>query len=543
MALTVGEVVDLPVMQQGVPEVLSARRWHDPIRWVHVGEVADLSALLQGGELVLTTGAALVNEPQRYLRGLAGAGAVGAVVELGTAVATVPASVIDLAQDLDLALVALHRQIKFVDVTEAVHRRIVAAQYEEVEFDRRVHETFTELSMKRASATGIVDAAGRMLDEPVVLEDLAHQALAVSSSGGPAATLLRDWERRSRLTPTDGGGTESWAVTSVGPRGEEWGRLIIPRHPDDHARAMRVLERAAAALALHRMIERNRSGLHQQAQSGLIDDVLQGRVSDEHEAAARAHALGLRHAARYLPVVMRVDRAASSTDPVAAQRRNVSLLDVVAHTVNAAGHTGLFSIRRDGEIGALLALNTTRGGADKTLAALGERLRTDLQRVDAAARSVFAVGQPAPEIIDAIQGLGEAAHVGEVAIAMHNSSRAFFRASDVRLRGLIALLRDDERVQQFAETELKALLADDYAGNLSNMEVLRQYLQLAGNKAALAQRLHISRPALYKRLAAIGATLGVDLDDAESMTSLHVAVLILDAQRRADRLGAPTSLT
>ena len=69
-----------------------------------------------------------------------------------------------------------------------------------------------------------------------------------------------------------------------------------------------VLERAAAALALHRMIERDRSGLHQQAQSGLIDDVLQGRITDEREAAARAHALGLRKATRYFPVVVRVDR-------------------------------------------------------------------------------------------------------------------------------------------------------------------------------------------------------------------------------------------
>ena len=75
-----------------------------------------------------------------------------------------------------------------------------------------------------------------------------------------------------------------------------------------------VLERAAVALALHRMIERDRTGLHHQAQSGLIDDVLRGRVTDEREAAARAHALGLRSAARYTPVVVRVDRTASTSE-------------------------------------------------------------------------------------------------------------------------------------------------------------------------------------------------------------------------------------
>ena len=534
MVLTVGEVVALPVIQQGAPTVFSSARWDEPIRWVHVGDVTDMSAMLQGGELVLTTGAGLATAPHRYLQGLSDAGAMGVIVELGTAVSSVPDSVVALAERLDLVLVALGRQIKFVEVTEAVHRRIVAAQYEEVAFDRRVHETFTELSMKRASAAGIVDAAAQILEQPVVLEDLAHQALAVSASGGEAAALLHDWERRSRMSPTPDGGLESWAVTPVGPRSEEWGRLIVPQDPAERARAMMVLERAAAALALHRMMERSLSGLHQQAQSGLIDDVLQSRITDEREAAARAHALGLRKSPRYFPVVVRIDRTVRTVDPVTAQRRNVSLLDAVAHTINAAGHTGLFSIRRDGEIGALLGLNTARGNAEKALSTLGERLSTDLHRVEGTSRSVLAVGEPAGEIIDAIRGLGEAAHVGEVALAMHGPSKAFYRASDVRLRGLIALLRDDPRVQQFAETELKALLLSDAIGEPSNLEVLRHFLRLAGNKAALAQRLHISRPALYKRLAAISETLGVDLDDAESMTSLHVALMILDAQKRAD---------
>lgn len=137
------------------------------------------------------------------------------------------------------------------------------------------------------------------------------------------------------------------------------GRLIVPQPSPDPDRTRMVLERAAVALALQRMIERDRTGLHHQAQSGLIDDVSRGRIADEREAAARAHALGLRSAARYLPVVVRVDRTPTS-DPVAGQRRNVLLVDTVLHTVNASGHTGLCALRRDGEVGAVLALGVTR---------------------------------------------------------------------------------------------------------------------------------------------------------------------------------------
>lgn len=537
MSLTVGEVIGLDVVQRGRPQVLSSGRWDEPIRWVHVGDIPDMSALLLGGELVLTTGTALNTAPEVYLRGLADAGALGVVVELGTAMHEVPQSVTDLARSLGLALVALRRQIKFVDVTEAVHRQIVAAQFDEVAFDRKVHETFTELSVRRASVSSIVDAAARILDQPVVLEDLAHQALAVSARGEPAAELLKNWERRSRRNPTEGGGAEPWVITSVGLRGEEWGRLLIPSPPAEPGRARMVLERAATALALHRMIEQNRTGLHQQAQSGLIDDVLQGRIADEREIAARAHALGLRKVPRYLPMVVRVDGLAGGVDPVAAQRLNVNLLETVVHTVNASGHTGLFSVRGPGEIGGLVALNPGRASADKALSEIGQQLRRDIGRSTGGKRSVCAVAQPGVEIADSIRGLAEAAHIAEVALAMGDAeARDFHRAADVRLRGLISLLRDDPRVQQFAETELKAMLAEDPAAHhgLTDLQVLRAYLQLGGNKVALAKRLHVSRPALYKRLAAISDKLGVPLDDAESMTSLHVAMMVQDARRRRE---------
>lgn len=531
MIITVADVVELPVLRQGEPEILSSRRFDEPIRWVHVSDMADLSTLVQGGELVLTTGAALRADPRRYLRGMADAGVLGVVVELdGT---SVPAGVGALAEEFDLALVALHRQVRFVDVTEAVHRMIVTDQFDRVDFDRRVHETFTDLSMKRASVNGIVDAAAAILDEPVVLEDLAHRVLAVSARG-QAADLLHDWERRSRRNA----GPEHWAVTAVGPRTEEWGRLIVPRRPVDGARTQMVLERAGVALALHRMIERDRSGLAHQAQTGLIDDVLRSRITDEREAAARAHALGLRSAARYVPATVRVERptgVVGLVDPVAGQRRNVSLLDTVSHTVNASGHTGLFSVRRDGEIGLVLSLGVTRS-ADTALTALGNDLRREIRRVEGISDSALAVGEPVERVIDSILGLAEASHIAEVALSMGEKPRAFYRAADVRLRGLVALLRSDHRVQAFAETELRALLSGDPA----NIEVLREYLRLVGNKAAVAQRLHISRPALYKRLASIGEALGVELDDGESRTSLHVALMVLDAQKLSRPVGSGT---
>ena len=81
---------------------------------------------------------------------------------------------------------------------------------------------------------------------------------------------------------------------------------------------------------------------------------------------------------------------------------------------------------------------------------------------------------------------------------------------------------------------LKALLTAESASRPTDFTILREYLRLGGNKVALATQLGISRPALYMRLSAIETKLGVDLSDAESTASLHVAMLALEVRRGSD---------
>ena len=109
-------------------------------------------------------------------------------------------------------------------------------------------------------------------------------------------------------------------------------------------------------------------------------------------------------------------------------------------------------------------------------------------------------------------------------------ARAFHRLEDVRLRGLLHLLRDDARLQTFVEREIGPLLAYDAQHGTTWSRSCG--LPRAGrNKSAAADAAHLSRPAFYERLHRIERVLGVDLDEVESCLSLHVALLALDALR------------
>ena len=108
---------------------------------------------------------------------------------------------------------------------------------------------------------------------------------------------------------------------------------------------------------------------------------------------------------------------------------------------------------------------------------------------------------------------------------------SFYRLADLRLRGLLHLLRDDPRVQTFVERELGPLLSAE--PDTSLLDVLAAYLAVGGNKAEAAKRAHLARPTFYERLRRIERILGTDLDSAESRTSLHVALLAQEAARLA----------
>ncbi|MGW4242127.1 PucR family transcriptional regulator [Nocardia sp. NPDC004722] len=546
MLLTVADIVAMPVVQAGRPELAGGGSLDRPVRWVHVSELPEVAELLVGRELILTTGQALAGSDAAtvaYLESLAAAGISGLVVELGTYLRELPPIVAATADRLGMPVVALHRVVRFVEITEAVHRVIVADQYDELEFARTVHETFTALSVRRASLAEIVKTAAGMLDTSIVLEDLTHRVLALTARHTGTPALLEQWEHVSRLLPdTDPN------VVPVGPHTQPWGRLILrpalasPANGGAEsvsgaaevstARARMVLERAAQTLTLHRMIERDRFGLHRQAQTGLIDDMVTGRLGDERDAVALAAALGLARRARYVPLA--VDFAVaeleggSASDPVAQQRRTAALLDAAQHGIALAKATALAAPEHGNRIILLLAIS--RGGdLDTALTAVCTAMLAEIRRVAGVRHAVIGAGHASDSLLDTARELAHAAHVAEVALALAPSRpRPYYRSGDIRLRGLLALIRDEPGVQRFAETELSALLRHDIRNSTDLTATLRQYLDLAGNKTELAKRLTISRPTLYDRLARIERILAVDLDDGETRTSLHTALLIRD---------------
>jgi PucR family transcriptional regulator, purine catabolism regulatory protein len=532
---SLGEVLAMDACRRGLPQVVAGTdRLDTPVRWVHAIELTDVARLLRGGELVLSTGIALPDDERllaAYVTELAEIGVAGLAVELGRRYAgSLPAALVTAAARTGLPLIAFSREVAFIEITEAVHARIIDAQLDELRVSERLHEMFTELSVAGASPEEIVRQAAALAGRPVILADLSHRVLAFSSGGVDPDRLLSGFAARSRAVRLSGrtafDEASGWLVTSVGARGEDWGRVILvcdgPPAPADTV----LLERAATTLALGRLLTRHRESLERQAHRTLISGIISQAHADPAEAAVRSRALGVPVDGRQL--IAMVLRFREPGLGVSAHARVLDLADTAAMACRAERIASLVGTLDDARAGAMLSLGPS-AEADDALTRLATRIR-DRAGVEPGVL-VIAAGATVGSIRDVRRSFLEAGQVADVAASRPDGrDPLFYRLPDLRLRGLLHLLRDDPRLQTFMERELGPLLAADPG----LIDALAAYLAAGGNKAEAAKASHLARPTFYDRLRRIERILGTDLSSAESRTSLHVALLALDASRLTD---------
>ncbi|MDC0766323.1 PucR family transcriptional regulator [Streptomyces sp. HD] len=513
-ALSVRQVLTLERVLAGEPEVVAGAGQLDrPVRWVHVAEAPDVGVMLTGGEMVLTTGVLLAGDEDKqaeYIRSLHRAEAAAVVLGLGRAFPAPPDVMRRAAERCGLPMVVLHRPFPFAELTEEVQSRLVRRKFAAVSFSESVRTALTGLITAGAPLQRLLDEVASHSACPVVVTNLAHRVLATAGERPAVDDVLRDWERIARQA----GGSEGdgWIRAELGGRGERWGRIVLCGYRGDTATGRLLADRAAEALVLHRMLGGNAAHTwEEQSAQSLLTDLVSG-VVPARQLLPRARAAGLPVNRRaFVPLVVR------DVDPGQLER-----------VLRMLGLPGIVAELTEGATAVLLSL-----ARDQDAAVLTENFAARVRSESGAVLTVVAAADARTAWDDVPAGVREAQHVAD---AVADSSAALdlpavVRLRDVHLRGLVRLLRDDPQVQSFAERELDGLLCgpDDEAGAL--LAVLRTYLATGRNKSRTAQLHHVSRPALYRRLEAIQARLGVDLDDFEQAASVHIALLAHDAQQ------------
>jgi purine catabolism regulator len=420
-------------------------------------------------------------------------------VELGSSWREVPAPVVAACARAGVPVVAFHRPVRFIEITEAVHSAVVNAQFALLARGEEIHRRFTELILQGRGVPEILAELTAAVGNPVVLEDASGSLVYYVSGHHGDDLALSAWADVHRAE--DRGETaEGMFAVDVRLLDSSWGRLLalaIENPLDDFDRV--AVERAAIAVAL---------GLAGGARGTLLPIVATWRAP----SFARRRSVGEPGEARV-------------ADGITWTRLSGDLR-------TALSSTGFAVLLGPRDVDLLILLALGQRGYDAALAEHVAHLfhgaldRHGLGPDDAA----LAIGAPADTWVTAGQGLRRVRRSAGAATALPVA-----RWHDARRPGLADLLhdlRDTPELDAFVQEQLGPLLDDATPRAKALLDTLEAYLAAGGRKAEAARALHLERQSLYLRLRRIEEALGVSLDDEDVVLGLHLAVRALRFRRR-----------
>jgi len=523
--LTVRDALELPALRSGAPEVVTGREHLDrPVRWVHVAEARNIASVVKGGELLITEGRLFTTsdlEQRRLVAELAERRIAGIVLELGSFFASVPRLLIDECRAHGVVLIALHLQVPFIEVTEAIHTTIVNEQVTLLNSGQELQERLTGLVLSGAGLPEVLDELAGVLGNPVVYErehgGLVYRALHGSTEGD----LTAGWESFVRELDTAPSAIQRNlpAIT-----GRAAGRLVTLALQRPFTESDRItLDRGAATVGLIVMRDSHDHEFAERCRRGFLSALLDGQVAPIN-AESRATAAGFA-APIMMPIAIRTARHhRHRAVGVETQLWQQTWTDVLADLTGR--RTAVMIDPRGTAASTLVVLGLEDVGRRATAAANFAALvmKTAERHLGEPNAAVICVGPAVHTWQSAVEGLQTT--VDALDGAVHAPPRLWHDALDLDLDRLIWSLRDNPDLERFARLRLDELMNHDRKRGTELVTTLKVLLQQNGQKAETARALHLERQSLYNRVQRIEALLNVDLSDPDTRLGLHLALRV-----------------
>jgi len=278
------------------------------------------------------------------------------------------------------------------------------------------------------------------------------------------------------------------------------------------------MEQAAVALALGRLADRDADEWTRRGHEQLLAGLLGGRYVSELGVTLRLEAAGLRVRDRMLLGLV----LAVAPDGVAVAAALAAAAAIGADAI-AAAHPSTNPNGRSAQLMVALSLPAEARFPDAAASAFAKNVAQAL--VPPASDIAIAVGGEAHDAASLLASLEEAAELLRRNAAAPRRGVTVHRVENRPLLRLVTALGSDPRLQAHSEQMLRPLIEHDLEFGSGLLAVLTAFAAHPGNRTKAATASHLSRSVFYQRIALIEDLLDVDLDDGETVSALHTALL------------------
>ncbi|PWI44345.1 PucR family transcriptional regulator [Streptomyces sp. ICBB 8177] len=486
-----------------------------PVRWVHTSELDDPAPYLEGGELLLTTGLKLGDEPaalRGYVHRLADAGVVGLGFGVGLGHDTVPEPLVSAAEERGLPLLRVPRPTPFIAISKAVSAAIAADQYKAVTTSLEAQRELTRAALAPDGTAALLARLAAHLDGWAALYDASGAVVAAAPewAGRRAARLSGETERlRDRPAPASaavagpGGDDDRVEIQSLGTGRRPRGFLAVGTGERLETSARYVVHAAVALLTLSLEQSRTLQEAEHRFGAALLRMLLAGETGHARDVAGSRYGTLLERPVRLLVAepARGADEGADPALAALADRAEAAALRAAEPLLAVTEHGRLTVLAADG----------------------GAVLRECVAGLDGAEGP--AAGLSAAATADDVPRAAAQAERA-LAVAMRRG-RTLVEHDEVGSGSVLPLLGDDA-VRAFADGLLRPLRQHDATARGDLVASLRAWLSRHGQWDAAAADLGVHRHTLRYRMRRVEEILGRSLDDPDVRMELWLALKATD---------------
>ncbi|ASK64363.1 PucR family transcriptional regulator [Virgibacillus phasianinus] len=499
------------------------------VKWTHILETNKFDSLINGGELILTTGAGLQLDSQTeqtHIKKLIERNAVGICIEIGTHVNKISSEIIQLANNHDFPIIIFEKVVKFVDITQDLHSLIVNQHHLELNQLNLLSKRLNELSLSPNGILKILQELHANFQQSTLFITVDTKSYyyppEVKDMDEVIRSYFMDFREQNMQQSFFSLNGESFALFPVKGLGQIWGYLCL-QVKDCLLNEFFYTVMDCAALAIAQIMLRNRTieERKQNLEDELVRNLLHGKHYNLNELQTVIPSLPTN---LYYRVVLiqtnypEIKLIEKDWEEIKLQRsmmfkslfKQHGLFPAVSIGKNEIAIISFYAMEED--------LVKDRSKLSQVITTIMEIKETNI--LDGS-QCTFGVSKVYQDIALIAKGYEEARDVFHL---QESKKVQTFFYENIGVYRLLLLLQENGQLESYIQDYLGTLLNYDQEMKSDLFTTLEIYLDCSGSKKEAAERLFIVRQTLYHRLVKIEQLIGQDFMEPMNRLALETAI-------------------
>lgn len=521
MELSIKDVLKRPHFQD-TKVIAGNKGLNRKIKWVHIVEIETFGHLLNGQELILTTGGDWASDKDKslhYLQQLLDHNASALCIELSENTESPSQNMLALANQNDFPIILFNKEVKFIDITKDIHEVLLGYQ-ENFWWDlEKLYKSFNQTLVSNGSIGDFLKILHQITNKQVVLIHRIDQCLFFPS---PSKSSQQKWIKEIEQD-------KSHALYYSSPiyfLNEEIAQLyVLEGHKNISLFNQFAVKRCGEFLTQYFWKYRQQLEVQNIKQNEWLLDALDGSLTNELTIKnIRQHMPAIKLNQAIIGVIPDID------DPLSSKTNEGFLTSILMSIRTIFENEGFYLIAsKDNNYNcyAILLINqqendTLHNRLNKSLAKLN-KLQIDsivfenLQWLSFG-KAVSDYSQLHLSYRTALSTLNYQKNIGKL-------SEPFY--SNLTIYRLIEQMKDRDELNDIVNDYIGPLLSYDQKKGTELLSTLQIYLKNLGSKNETARELFIVRQTLYHRLDRIKLLIGEDYMDPKKRVMIEFAIYTL----------------